>query len=201
MSDNTPQFIMLKNVRLSFPSLFRKAEFDGKETKYEATFILDPVVNKAEIDLLKKAIGGVVADKLKGAKLKSDKLCLKMADDADRPEYVGKWLIKGSSNRMPVVLTAGRQHVTEEGKSPMYSGCFVNAKVSLWGMDNKWGKRVCCELIAIQFFEDGENLDGSYISPDVAADGFEGYDPDDNAGFGEDPGYGEPPADDDDWMH
>ena len=31
----------LKNVRLSFPSLFHKAKFEGAETKYEATFLLD----------------------------------------------------------------------------------------------------------------------------------------------------------------
>ena len=33
--------IMLPNVRLSFPSLFHKAVFDGKETKFEATFLID----------------------------------------------------------------------------------------------------------------------------------------------------------------
>ncbi len=30
----------LKNVRLSFPSLFTKAEFDGQATKFEATFLI-----------------------------------------------------------------------------------------------------------------------------------------------------------------
>jgi hypothetical protein len=29
--------IKMKNVRLSFPSLFRKASFQGTETKYEGT--------------------------------------------------------------------------------------------------------------------------------------------------------------------
>jgi len=32
--------IMLKNVRLSFPSLFKKAVFDGKEGKFEATVLI-----------------------------------------------------------------------------------------------------------------------------------------------------------------
>ena len=33
--------MILKNVRLSFPSLFKKAEFDGVATKFEATFLVD----------------------------------------------------------------------------------------------------------------------------------------------------------------
>jgi hypothetical protein len=33
--------IKLQNVRLSFPSLFQKAVFEGKEGKFEATFLLD----------------------------------------------------------------------------------------------------------------------------------------------------------------
>jgi len=33
--------IKLQNVRLSFPSLYRKAVFGGEETKYEGTFLLD----------------------------------------------------------------------------------------------------------------------------------------------------------------
>jgi len=33
--------MMLKNVRLSFPSVFKKASFDGNEGKFEATFLVD----------------------------------------------------------------------------------------------------------------------------------------------------------------
>ena len=33
--------VTLKNVRLSFPSLFARSVFDGKEGKFEATFLLN----------------------------------------------------------------------------------------------------------------------------------------------------------------
>ena len=33
--------VTIQNVRLSFPSLFKKAFFDGKETKFEATFLFE----------------------------------------------------------------------------------------------------------------------------------------------------------------
>ena len=42
--------IKLQNVRLSFPSLFRKAQFQGDETKYEATFMLDKTEHADKIE-------------------------------------------------------------------------------------------------------------------------------------------------------
>ena len=33
--------MQLKNVRLSFPAIWKKAVFDGAETKFEATFLLN----------------------------------------------------------------------------------------------------------------------------------------------------------------
>ena len=41
MAAEKAKTLMLKNVRLSFPSLFKKSVFEGKETKYEASFIMD----------------------------------------------------------------------------------------------------------------------------------------------------------------
>ena len=38
--------IKLNNVRLSFPSLFHKASFQGSEGKYEATFLLSKEEHK-----------------------------------------------------------------------------------------------------------------------------------------------------------
>ena len=57
----------LKNVRLSFPSLFQKAVFNGTETKFEATFLL----NKEEhADIIKvnvheaAAVLGLTSDQI-----------------------------------------------------------------------------------------------------------------------------------------
>ena len=61
--------IILKDVRLSFPSLFHKAVFDGKETKFEATFLIDKAKNAAKIKEIKAAIEGMIKDDLKGSKL------------------------------------------------------------------------------------------------------------------------------------
>lgn len=37
----------------------------------------------------------------------------------------------------------------------LYGGCFVNVAVRVWPQDNQFGRAIRCELIAIQFAEDG----------------------------------------------
>ena len=54
--------IKMKNVRLSFPSLFRKASFQGVETKYEGTFLLDKTEHRATIDEISKAIAEMLKE-------------------------------------------------------------------------------------------------------------------------------------------
>ena len=49
--------IKLNNVRLSFPSLFRKAVFEVNETKYEATFLSLPAVDGRVWDMNGAAVG------------------------------------------------------------------------------------------------------------------------------------------------
>ena len=41
----------LKNVRLSFPSIFKRSEFNGQEGKFEATFLINKEQQK---DLIKE---------------------------------------------------------------------------------------------------------------------------------------------------
>ena len=49
--------IKIANTRLSFPSLFQTASFNGDSTKYEATFILDKVEHaEPTITKIKEAI-------------------------------------------------------------------------------------------------------------------------------------------------
>ena len=64
MSESTK--IQLKNVRLSFPSLFQRAQFNGEDGKYEATFLFSKKDKKLK-DKLDKAI----AAKLKEANINS----------------------------------------------------------------------------------------------------------------------------------
>ena len=59
-----------------------------------------------------------------------------------------------------------------ESNCPIYSGCYANIKVSFWFQSNNFGKRVNCQLVAIQFAKHGESFGGGNVNPVVAADGF-----------------------------
>lgn len=154
--------IKLENVRLSYPSLFKKAKFNGEDTKYEATFVLPKdspqyEVLQAEIDRL-----------IKEAKIKvtPDKICLKDGDDSDSPVYKNTWTIKAANSMRPTVINKDKSPLTEEDQV-IYAGCYVNAIIEFWIQNNAYGKRVNANLHGVQFYKDGEPLSaGSVADPD-----------------------------------
>ena len=147
--------IILKNVRLSFPSLFHKAVFDGKETKFEATFLIDKATQADKIKEIKAAIDNAIKDALKGGKLPPDKVCMKDGDNIDYAGYAGMQSLKASSSKRPIIIDRDKSPLTEDDNK-FYAGCYVNASLELWVQNNQFGKRVNCNLLGIQFFKDGE---------------------------------------------
>lgn len=144
--------IHLKNVRLSFPSLFRRAQFNGEDGKYEATFLFDKK-NKKLKATLDKAITKAI--KSSGVKVPKDKRCLKDGDDVEYDGYEGVWSIKASQSRRPTVIDRDRTPVTEDD-NVLYAGCYVNAIIDLWIQNNSFGKRVNANLYGVQFVKDGD---------------------------------------------
>jgi hypothetical protein len=77
------QFVILKNVRLSFPALFKPeaSQDGGGPPRYKSAFLLDPKdeANKAQILELKAEIDRMWAEFLKKpeAKAPREKTCLK----------------------------------------------------------------------------------------------------------------------------
>ena len=158
--------IKLNNVRLSFPSLFRKAVFNGEETKFEATFLLDKDTQADKIAEIDNAVQAMIAENLKGAKLKADKICLKDGDDIEYDGYANHMSIKASNNKRPKVLDRDKSQLTEDDNR-IYAGCYVNAVIELWAQNNQWGKRINANLLGVQFFKDGEPFsDGATASDD-----------------------------------
>ena len=159
--------IKLNNVRLSFPSLFQKAQFNGEETKYEATFLLDKVKHAAVIKEIEAAIQQKVASELKGAKVPADKLCLRDGDEVEYDGYSGHMTLKASTKKRPLVLNKDKSPLTE-ADGVVYSGCYVNAIIDLWGQNNSYGKRINATLLGVQFAADGEAFSsgGSSASAD-----------------------------------
>ncbi|SRR6056297_1627412 len=157
--------IKLKNVRLSFPSLFRKAQFQGEETKYEATFMLDKEEHADEIAEIKAQVKDAIKEHLKGAKVPADKICLKDGDESGRDEYEGHYTIKCSNNKRPKVIDRDKSPLAEDDGRP-YSGCYVNAVLDLWAQNNSYGKRINANLLGVQFFKDGEPFESGSVADD-----------------------------------
>ena len=144
--------IILKDVRLSFASLFRKATFGGEETKYEGTFLIDKVKQADQIKNIVDAIEAMQSGKK--SKLSPDKICLKDGDFIDYDGYSGTMSIKASNGKRPMILDKDRTALAEDDGKP-YSGCYVNAVLNLWFQDNSFGKRINASLTGVQFAKDG----------------------------------------------
>lgn len=154
--------IMLKNVRLSFPSLFQTEKFGGEDTgKYAATFILDKEVHKKEIAAIQARIDEGMKE-LKVKSLPDAKVCLKDGDQTGRVEYEGAYIIKATTKKRPTVIDKDKTPLAEEDGKP-YSGCYVNAVIDTWCQDNQYGKRINANLLGVQFAKDGEAFGSGYV--------------------------------------
>lgn len=172
--------IMVREARTSFVNLGKQLKIiNGVEAKPGTKLILDPEIHAEAIAAIKNEIAKITNEELKGAKLPSDKYCLRNGDDLSRPEYEGMFVLSTSSTDRPKLIGRNKQILNPEDNE-VYSGCYANAKVSLWAQDNQYGRRINCNLIAIQFAKDGEALSGRHVSDAQAAEGFDSLDGDDD---------------------
>lgn len=167
---------MLKNVRLSFPSIFKRSQFNGEDGKFEATFLLGKKEHAELISKIEKEIEKGIKENLKGAKVASDKRCLKDGDEQDYDGYKGTMSFKAASDKRPLIIDRDKSPLAEDDGKP-YAGCYVNAQVSLWYQNNSYGKRVNANLLAIQFFKDGDAFGNGETANE---DDFDSFDDDDD---------------------
>lgn len=157
--------VMLKNVRLAFPSLFEPSTFGEGDPAYQATFIIagdDPqvaAINKA-IDAVAREKWGAKADANLKALRATGKVALKSGDEKSQYDgFEGNWFIAPRSKTRPTIVDEQRAPLSErDGK--MYAGCYVNASLDIWVQDNGYGKRINASLRGVQFLRDGEAFGG-----------------------------------------
>jgi hypothetical protein len=149
-----PNEIMLKNVRLAYPSLFKTEVYNGEDTgKYAGTFILDGKEHKAAHAQALKIIEQLIEDAKLTGKIKSDKICLKK-DESDH-NNTGGWVVKATNKTRPTVVNTDISPLTEDDNK-IYGGCYVNVKIGFWVQNNAYGKRVNANLLGVQFAKDGK---------------------------------------------
>ena len=148
--------ITLKNVRLSFPQIFTAKAFnEGQTAKFSANFLLDKDTDKEQIAELKKSIKQAVTVHFNGQTPKGLKMFLGDGEEKAYDGYENAMFVSASGKNRPTIIDRDRSQLVEEDGKP-YAGAYVNAAISIWIMDNKWGKRVNANLVAIQFVKDGE---------------------------------------------
>lgn len=181
-----PARVLLKNVRLSYPSIYKAKPFGGSdgdgqgEPKFSAVGLMDPAtkIGKANIAKLEDAIEYVKkATWPKGApKFSPAKICLKDSEDLEEMKdgYDGMMYVTASNGKKPRVLDIDGQDVREGDEGAPYAGCYVNMIVRVWGQDNKYGKRINASLEGVKFRDDGE----AFGAAPIDADDFEDDDED-----------------------
>lgn len=167
--------IHLKNVRISFPHIFKKGIINGKENdKFSAHFLIAKDEDSETSKLIKSKIKEMLDLKNKGAKLSAEKYCLTDGDaEGQRAEYNGHFKISASTDARPIVVDRKMQPITEEDNL-IYAGCRVNAQITLWWQNNKsFGKRVNANLVAVQYVRDDDPLGSGRLDIDTVLGGFE----------------------------
>lgn len=191
--------VKLNNVRLSFPALFEAEQFDGKGPfNYAAVFLFEK--DSANHKALLAAINEVAKEewKDKAAKVleaaKDDKR-LRFIKDGDVETYDGYSgmlyirALRAKDKGRPLVLDQ-KPKIMKDGElvdniltqddGKPYAGCYVNATIEVWAQDNKYGKTVRAQLLAVQYSKDGDAFTaGSKGSSDEFEDLSETGDEDD----------------------
>lgn len=185
--------VTLKGVRLSFADIWRPKTLkreDGTESdpKYSANFLIPkegdlmgtyqgksmPIMKAlktAKIDAIAKKLG---ADKAAELKIRANNYAVKDGDEENYDGYAGQWFVSSNNSRKPVLKGRDKRDLTE-ADGILYSGCYVNAIVTLWYQaagtknGNSVPHAVYASLEAIQFVKDGD----PFGAPGVDDDDFE----------------------------
>jgi len=167
--------VTIKNARLSFPSLFTKSVFEGKEGKYEATLLFPKSDTKTYDEIIEAIEHCKTEAKLKVSK---SKLCIQDGDEIFEEKeydgYQGMWAVKAANSKRPTVINRDKTPISEDDEI-VYAGCYVNAIIDPWAQDNTWGKRINANLLGVQFVKDGEPFGDAVVA---TADDFDEVDED-----------------------
>ena len=168
--------IYLTNVRLSFPAIATPKAFEeGGKAMYGADFILPPdhpgfaafmkAVNERAVlkwtDKAAAILQMIHGDrKLRCYSRGEERIDKKTMEPLEG--YAGMVCITAKKDRQPQLIGLDGLAVDPENTMQtqaiarkLYGGCYVNVAVKPWLQDNKYGKGVRCDFVAIQFAKDG----------------------------------------------
>ena len=174
------QEIIVKNVRIAFPDLWTPRAFQGEGApRYGAKF---PIEQGSDND---KLIGNALVREAQAKWKDQAKTVLEDLLARDRTCYVRRTILTkegkpvngfddmfalsasadASKGQKPLVVDRKLQPLSAES-GVIYGGCRVDAKLSIWAQDNKFGRRLNCQLLVVQFRADDDAF-GAGAPPNV----------------------------------
>jgi hypothetical protein len=172
--------ILLKDVRLSYPHVFKlyeQTDDDGKKTaSYGCVGLMPKTTHDAAKKLLVEVMNQVLKDNNKGEKLPNKRKFLRDGDprpDADgevepgKPEEAGMWVVSSREQPGKRPFTLHRIKDPKTGKAKrldpdvpadcdvIYGGCWGNMLIRPWWQNHpKYGKRINCGIVGVMFRRD-----------------------------------------------
>ncbi len=168
--------LTLTNVRLAFPQLFEAKTVNGEgNPAFSSSFLISP--KDPQIKMIQAAVETVARERWGEkweAMLKTiraaDKTCLHSGDlKSNYDGFEGMMFVASRNTLRPLVVDGNKTPLVAEDGKP-YAGCYVNARIELWAMDNNYGKRINATLLGVQFYKDGDSFVGGGVA---SADDFD----------------------------
>ena len=92
-------------------------------------------------------------------RIPNDKLFLRDGDRHGKDDMANSFVISASESKAPDVINRDKSRINEDDDI-VYAGCYVNVLIRPWVQNNKFGKRINANLLAVQFVKDGERFSG-----------------------------------------
>ena len=173
--------VITGKVRASFVHVFEPQSINGSEPKYSCSLII-PKSDTVTVGKIREAIEQAKQEGVPkwGGKIPPN-LKLPLRDgDVDRPEdpaYADSYFINATSQEQLGVVDRRRVKITDP--LVIYSGCYIRASINIYPFNANGNRGIAAGLSNIQFWEDGEPLNGRVR----AEDEFDALDDDDADDF------------------
>ncbi len=176
--------VITGKCRASFVHIFEPQSVNGSEPKYSVSLIIP----KSDTETLGKIRAAIEEAKQNGASSKwsgkiPPNLKLPLRDgDIDRPDdeaYTNAYFINANSTEKPGVVDRKRVQITDP--QAIDSGCYIRASINFYPFNTNGNRGVGANLANVQFWADGEPLNGRVRAEDEF-DSLDGEDEDDFLG-------------------
>lgn len=158
-------------VRLSYAHLFEPHQDPSGQDRYSCSLLIRK--DSKDVERLKFAFQKILEDPESIKKLGNARnvdIPLRDGDEKDNPEYHGCFYLnaKAGVNNPPKIFD--RDHVEIMDRSEVYSGCYVQASISLYVYNKGANRGIGVGLRGIRKIKDGEPLSGSTVTASEFSD-------------------------------